>query len=321
MKHLVVNNYGSFLGLDNQRLLVKQNHNKEKPYYYPLNRLCTVSVAKKGVSVSSDLIEAFSHRGIKLFFLDFRGVAHSAILGQSQHGVVAIRMAQMNFCKGNTIPLAKQIVTAKIKNQRAVLNYMGKYHNHPCLQSASKELLLNAAKVKQAKNRDTLLGFEGTSANIYFQSLKEAGMFSTSFQKREGRGSKEVNNAMLNLGYAVLSSYILNAIVNAGLEPYLGVLHGQRPGRMALVLDIMEEYRAWVVDRAVIKLRTQSEGQTQLNAELKKQLITEIQNTCSKKYLYRKKKHKLEHIIQRQVYRLCGHFYGEQKYKPYLFKW
>ncbi len=321
MKHLVVNNYGSFLGLDNQCLLIKQNNRKEKPYYYPLNRLSTVSVAKRGVSVSSDLIEAFSNRGIKLFFLDFRGVAHSALLGESQHGVVSVRMAQMNFCKGNTLPLAKKIVTAKIKNQRAVLNYMDKYHQHTALQTAAKNLLLNMEKAQKVKNRDALLGFEGSSANAYFQSLREAGMFSSSFQKREGRGSKEINNAMLNLGYAVLSSYILNAIINAGLEPYLGVMHGQRPGRMALVLDIMEEYRAWVVDRAVIKLRSQSEGQNSLSAELKKQLIKEIQSTCSKKYLYRKKKHKLEHIIQRQVYRLCGHFYGEQTYKPYLFKW
>ena len=81
-----------------------------------------------------------------------------------------------------------------------------------------------------------------------------------SLSPNEGRGSQEINNAMLNLGYAVLSSYILNAIINAGLEPYLGIMHGQRPGKMALVLDMMEEYRAWVVDRAVIKLRAQSEG-------------------------------------------------------------
>ena len=131
----------------------------------------------------------------------------------------------------------------------------------------------------------------------------------------------EVNNSMLNLGYAVLSAYVLSAVVNAGLEPYLGFIHSRRPGRMALVLDIMEEYRAWVVDRAVLKLRSQSEGKIVLSAGLKQALIKETQKTCSKKYKYRKKKLKLEHIIQRQVYRLCGQFYGEQKYRPYLFQW
>jgi len=227
----------------------------------------------------------------------------------------------MAFCQNNTLPLARKIVAAKIKNQRAVLNHLGKYHRHPSLQSAADELLQNAAKSQQANNIDVLLGFEGASANAYFQSLREARLFSSSFRKREGRGSREINNAMLNLGYAVLGSYILNAVINAGLEPYLGIMHTTRPGRMALVLDIMEEYRAWVVGRAVIKLRAQSEGKEGLEVNLKKSLIREIQKTCAKKYHYRRKKHKLEHIIQRQVYRLCGHFYGEKAYKPYLFRW
>ena len=318
MKHLIVSDYGSFLGLNNHRLVVKQ---AEKNQYYPLNRLCTVSIAKKGVSVSSDLVHAFSNRGIKLFFLDFRGVAHSALLGESQHGVVAVRIAQMNFCKGDTLPLAKQIIIAKLKNQRAVLNYLDKYHHQDVLHSASNELLVNIHKAHYAKTFDTLLGFEGAGANTYFQSLRKAQMFSSTFKKREGRGSQEINNSMLNLGYAVLSGYILSSIVNAGLEPYLGFMHTSRPGRISLALDIMEEYRAWVVDRAVIKLRSHSEGQQEMKADLKKSLIKEIQNTCSKKYQYRNKKYKLEHIIQKQIYRLCGHFYGEQKYKPYLFKW
>ena len=319
MKHLTICTYGSFLGVEAGRLLVREGDQKR---HFPLNRLSTINVAKQGVSLSSDLIEALSLRGIKLFFLDFRGVAHSAIIGQSQHGVVAVRQAQQEFCQSDQkLNLAISIVIGKIKNQRAVLNYFGKYHTHQALDIASQEMLQNIDKAKQAQNMDVLLGFEGASASAYFKTLREANLFSSTFKKREGRGSQEINNSMLNLGYAVLSSYILNAIINAGLEPYLGVLHSKRPGRMALVLDLMEEYRAWVVDRVVIKLRQQSEGKLHLDTKLKKACIKEIQSTCSKKYLYRKKKIKLEHIIQRQVYRLCGHFYGEKCYRPYLFKW
>ena len=318
MKRLVVSDYGSFLGLDNHLLSVRQ---KREVRRYPLNRLSSVSIAKKGVSVSSDLIEAFSVRGIKLFFLDFRGVAHSALLSSSRHGTAAARIAQMDFCRKSGFPLAKQIVTAKIKNQRAVLSHLGKYHRHLALRSAAADLLAHAGKAGRSRDIETLLGFEGAAAAAYFQALREARLFSSSFVKREGRGSREINNAMLNLGYSVLSSYVLSAVVNAGLEPYLGVLHALRPGRASLALDIMEEYRAWVVDRAVIKLRSRSEGLGELSKDLKKSLIGEVQKTCSKKYLYRKKKHKLEHIIQRQVYRLCGCFCGEKKYKPYLFKW
>ncbi len=318
MKHLIISEYGTFLGVQNQRLAVRQNDNTQ---CYPLNRLCSVSVAKRGVSISSDLIEAFSLRGIKLFFLDFRGVAHSALLGQSQHGVVAVRIAQIAFLDDDTLSLSKKLIVGKIKNQRAVLNYYNKYHQNEALQKASEELRVNIEKAKNATNLDILLGFEGTSANRYFQALRHSNLFSSTFQKREGRGSQEINNSMLNLGYAVLSSYILGAIINAGLEPYLGIMHRTRPGKMSLVLDLMEEYRAWVVDRAVIKLRNQSEGEVLLSPKLKKEFIAEVQRTCLRKYQYKGKRLKLEHIIQRQVYRLCGHFYNEKTYKPYLFKW
>ena len=318
MKHLVICHYGTYLGLNNHRLAIKEN---DEVRYYPLNRLCTVSIAKHGVSLSSDLVEAFSNRGIKLFFLDFRGVAHSAILGQSQHGVVAVRLAQMKFCENNTISLAKKIVIAKMKNQRAVLNHLGKYHKNTNLDVASRDILENINKTQKVKTMEALMGFEGLGARIYFKNLRQAKLFSSSFENREGRGSQEINNMMLNFGYAVLSGYILNSINNAGLEPYLGIMHKQRAGKMSLVLDIMEEYRAWVVDRCVIKLRFKSEGAKSLHVDLKKALIKEIQKTCARKYIYRKKRQKLEHIIQRQIYRLCGHFYGKQTYRPYLFKW
>ena len=318
MKHLVIAEYGSFLGLDSNRLVVKSGDDAK---HYPLNRLCTVSVAKRGVSISSDIIEAFSTRGIKLIFLDFRGVAHSALLGEAQHGVVAVRMAQMSYVKNDALELSKLIVTGKIKNQRAVLNYFNKYHDHQSLSSATTVLKTYYDVAKSSNDISNLLGYEGSSASTYFRALREAGLFSSSFKKREGRGSREINNSLLNYGYAILSSYILSAVINAGLEPYLGVLHGTRPGKMALVLDIMEEYRAWVVDRAVIKLRSQSEGEKALAVKLRKELISDIQRVLGKKYKYNGKKVKLEHIIQRQVYRLCGHFCGEKTYRPYLFKW
>jgi len=92
VKHLVISEYGSFLGVSSYRLTVKQSNEVR---FFPLNRLSTISIAKRGVSFSSDLIEALSVRGIKLFFLDFRGVAHSALVSQSLHGVVALRQAQL----------------------------------------------------------------------------------------------------------------------------------------------------------------------------------------------------------------------------------
>ncbi len=319
MKHLVISEYGSFVGVRNGLLSVRNADRQEK--HYPLNRLSTLSIARRGISFSSDLIEVFSARGIKLFFLDFKGTSQAVLIGNNRHGVAAARLHQYRYCDGDRLPLARTIITAKIKNQRAVLNYLSKYHKNPELLNASEGLKECILKAGNCPTPEALLGLEGSSARSYFEALNKAGLFSSSFRCREGRGSQEINNSMLNLGYAVLSSTILGAVENAGLEPYLGILHAVRPGKMSLVLDIMEEYRAWVVDRAVIKLRSQSEGAGSLTPRLKQTLIQEIQRTCSKKYPYRKKQVKLEHIIQRQVYRLSGHFCGDKKYRPYLFKW
>ena len=318
MRHLVLCDYGTFVGISGALLRIKQG---DETKHYPLNRLSTISIAKRGISFSSDLIEALSARNIKLFFLDFRGVAHSALVGESQHGVVAIRLTQQKFFQSGNLQLPISIISGKIKNQRSVLNYLNKYHSHQSLQTASQRLASNLKNVKKVRDIETLLGIEGSCASEYFQALRESKLLSPTFTKREGRGSQEINNSMLNLGYAVLSSYVLSAVINAGLEPYLGVLHSKRPGKMALVLDLMEEYRSWVVDRAVIKFRQQINIKKNLDSHLKKLLILEIQKTLSKRYLYRKKRVKLEHIIQRQIYRLCGYLYGDRQYKPYLFKW
>ncbi len=319
MKHLVISDYGTFLGVKSGMLLVRGKDKSQREY--PLNRLTSLSIAKRGVSISSDLVEILSERGIKLFFLGFKGTAHATLIGNVRHGVVSSRLNQFRFCEGETLPLSRKIISAKIKNQRGVLAYFARYHKQLEQSDAIAALKENAKAALHAPDLNALMGHEGAAAKCYFQALKEAELFSSSFERREGRGSREIINSMLNFGYAILSSYILAAVENAGLEPYLGVIHVMRPGKPSLVLDIMEEYRAWVVDRAVIKLRSQSQSEQYMSQELKRAFIREIQKTCSKKYLYQKKKVRLEHIMQRQVYRLSSHFCGEKKYRPYLFKW
>ena len=321
MKHLVIFNYGTYVGIRSGLLVVVNKNKSPSEYIFPLNRLSTLSIAKRGVTFSSDLIESFTLRGIKLFFLDFRGVAHSGLVASHQHAVVAVRKAQIKACDERNLALSRQVVYGKIRNQRAVLNHLNKYHKHQALFDASEILKEQANTASRSEDITRLLGIEGFASKSYFQALVQSQLLPSSFKTREGRGSQEIANAMLNFGYAILSSYIFNAIVNAGLEPYLGFYHVQRPGKPSLVLDLMEEYRAQVVDRAVIKLRQNASDKKFLEPSLKKELINEVQKVLAKRHLYRKKKVRLENIIQRQVYRLSGHFQERQKYKPYLFKW
>ena len=321
MKHLTISDYGTFLGIESGRLVVKH---KEEQKQYPLNRLRTLSVAKRGVSISSDLIEALSYRGIKLFFLDFKGTPYAQLIPASHHSVVGVRQSQMKFCESSAcFILARHIVQGKLLNQRATLRYYGKYKAR---LEQSEKLKVAAAKIEaiseslNVKTMNELLGKEGVAAGIYFQTLSQTLLSNTEFQRREGRGSGEIINQMLNYGYGVLANQVANCIFNAGLEPYLGVLHQPRPGKPSLVLDIMEEYRSWVVDRAVLKLRAQATVPS-LTPELRKNIINQVMTNLHTKHYYRKKRLTLAYIMQRQIYRLAGHFAAQTKYKSFLFKW
>ena len=163
MKHLVICEYGTFLGVRHNLLSISSKEKKAPKRHFPLNRLSTLSIAKKGVSFSSDLIEAFSLRGIKLFFLDFRGVAHSALVASHQHGVVAVRKAQIKSCDGGNLILARKIVYGKIRNQRSVLGHLNKYHKDANLFHAFDNLKSQAELAKKSTGINHLLGIEGFS--------------------------------------------------------------------------------------------------------------------------------------------------------------
>ena len=321
MRHIIVSDFGSFIGLSRGLLYIRSKEGKEKRL--PLNRVNSVSIAKKGISISSDLIQELSSRGIKLFFLNFKGTAHCSLIGDLRHGVVISKLNQFRYLDSleNRIELSEVFIKSKISNQNSVLKYLNKYHKDENLTLAIQSIDAIKNRLKDSRSIETILGIEGSAAGLYFRSLKKAGLFPPSFSKREKRGATEITNISLNFGYAILSSKILGSIENAGLEPHFGFMHEIRPGKMALVLDLMEEYRAWIVDRAVVKLRSQYINKTELDSNLKRAVIEEINRTLEKKYVYRGKKVMLEHIIQRQVYRFSGHLSGQKKYKPYSFKW
>lgn len=333
MKHLSIVEHGQFLGLASERLAIWRE--KELIGEYPLNRLKTISIARKGVSLSSDLVLACAARGIKLFFLDFRGQAVAGLTGMHQHAVAEVRRAQFAFVNSvGAIDLCRRLIAGKIRNQRAVLLYFAKYKGR---QASEGDNLLNETAALLARlarqTQDTrlpaaedawramLLGFEGHAAAAYWRALREAGLLPGSFEARIGRGAGDIVNQSLNYGYAILASMVWHCLVNAGLEIYAGVLHTGRPGKPSLVLDIMEELRPWMVDRVVIKLRPHLEQNVKLDASLKRRIVDEVHGTFVRRYHYHGRQHTLESILQRQAYRLAGQFMGATKYRPYRFRW
>ena len=325
--HLTITEYGQFIGIHNACLTVKtQGEIKE----YPLNRLKSIQILKRGISFSSDVIIECTNRGIKFFLCDFKNEIVACLSGVRQHAVVSVRQKQFSYIDSKQARnLAATLIYGKIRNQRATLLYFRKYHQQQAqhIDPITEQLkqLAQALKTKPWTRleswREILLGMEGQAANQYWQCLMRSKLMPDHFKARIGRQAQDSGNKALNYGYAVLSSYVWNALLNAGLEPYAGFLHTQRPGKPSLVLDIMEEYRAWVVDRNIIKHRASLQNQTGLTTPIKKQIIADIHKTFATSYHYRKRKMRLESILQRQVYQLAGTFAGNKNYRSYRFRW
>ena len=129
-----------------------------------------------------------------------------------------------------------------------------------------------------------------------------------------------MTNISLNYGYAVLANFIYKSIINAGLDPYFGVLHSVRSGKPSLVLDIMEEYRSFIVDRNIIKMKGKLETVKKFET-IKKEVAGEVIKSINKSVIYNGRSLSVESVIQRQIYKISAYLCGEKKYKSYIFRW
>ncbi|MBZ7984660.1 CRISPR-associated endonuclease Cas1 [Campylobacter sp. RM12647] len=317
LKHLVVNSYGVYLGLKSARLVVKKDGELIKEY--PLKNLKTISIKSRGVGLSSDLAYACGVRGVKIFFNDFK--SHLALHTLHEHkSVNVIKHQILSEQNGKDLALAKELIIGKIKNQRSTILYFSRYLQDDLLKQKTTEQLktfINELKTYKM-TKDSIFGIEGSAAKVYFDYLRQTRLLGDEFVNRMGRYADDNVNKALNYGYAILLNIIYKSVINAGLNPYFGVLHSLRSAKPSLVLDIMEEYRSFLVDRNIIKLRHQLKGDFN---ECKKLISNEIFNSLAKKLPHNHSKLSLESIIQRQVYKLSGFLCGANNYHSYVFRW
>lgn len=191
--------------------------------------------------------------------------------------------------------------------------------NNLLKQKTTEQLKTFINELKTYKmTKDSIFGIEGSAAKVYFDYLRQTRLLGDEFVNRTGRYADDNVNKALNYGYAILLNIIYKSVINAGLNPYFGVLHSLRSAKPSLVLDIMEEYRSFLVDRNIIKLRHQLKGDFN---ECKKLISNEIFSSLAKKLPYNHSKLSLESIIQRQVYKLSGFLCGANNYHSYVFRW
>lgn len=333
---LILAGFGLFLSKADERLLVRKG--KDLIYEFPFYRLSEVTIASKGVTLSSDLIMELCERGVQINFLSGTGKPYAKITAPALSATVQVRREQLKALDDERgISFARAVVAGKLANQRKLLLYFGKYmkeaapERFQALAQAATSLkeLEQQVKDQTADNlqnfRNTLMGIEGSSSRIYWEGIQLIIEEHATFFGRVHRGATDSVNAMLNYGYGILYSQVWGAVMLAGLEPFAGFLHVDRPGKPSLVLDLVEEFRQPVVDRTVIAHINRGEPIKMegglLDSETRKLLSQKILERLETKEPYQGKKYQIRSIIQIQARNLAAFLRGEREYRPFSFKW
>ena len=334
--NLVVNNYGSFIGKTSERLVVKESGKvvQEVPFF----DLSQVTITTSGATLSSDAIRMCVEHGVQINFLSSTGQPYAKISSPQLTATVQTRREQlMAYLDQRGLILAKAFITGKIKNQANTLKYFAK-HRKEAQQETYVRVMAAVKKMAEILQeidayqggqiddvRGQYLSVEGRASAVYWQQVAAILEGKVDFPGREHRGAADPFNAMLNYGYGILYSQVWSALLLAGLEPFAGFMHVDRPGKPSLVLDLIEEFRQPVVDRVVIAMFSKGvkvqldEGK--LSAQTRKDLADKILSRLEATETYAGKKYKLSTVIQRQARSIASFVRNEGKYRPFVGGW
>ena len=249
----------SYLRLDNDTLRVQVDD--ETKLRVPLHHLQAV-VCFGHVNLSAPLMHRLADAAIALVLLDVNGRFKARLEG-AVSGNVLLRQAQHRAVDNAafTLELARALVAGKLKNQRQVLLRGAREAKLPDeearLTRAAQDLAASLRALPQATTLDVLRGVEGEAARTYFGAINlvvRADMRADfSVDGRSRRPPRDRMNALLSFLYAMWMNDCRSACEAAGLDPQLGFLHAVRPGRAALALDLVEEFRP-LADRLALTL-------------------------------------------------------------------
>ena len=217
-----------------------------------------IRLCGSGVHISTPLLHACLDAAIPISFLSSRGHYRGQLVAGGGNGA-ALRQAQYaaTLDVARCLPIARAVVAGKIRNQRFFLRRHGLDHKE-ALRPLLTSLAQASDRALDAPSLDALLGVEGAAARSYFSGLGLLLPAHATFRERSRRPPRDLGNALLSYGYAVLLAECVLAVRSCGMDPALGVLHRAHHDQPALALDLMEEFRPLVVDAAVHDLTTRN---------------------------------------------------------------
>lgn len=259
---LVLNTYGVSLNRENDGFVITSKDGRQR---LPAEGIKSIQISR-GAQITSDAVMLAVEKEIEVFFMDRAGNPIGRIWSPRYGSISTIRKGQLNFTfTREALEWIKGVILQKMENQQALM-LLFQTEDPETQQMVTK----NIARIEDYRTKvrrlegdvvndvaPTLRGWEGQASKIYFATINQFLPEEFRFEQRSQHPAMDVANAFLNYGYGVLYGKVEGALIKAGIDPYIGVLHRDDYNRPVLVYDVIEMYRIWV-DYVVYTLLAQN---------------------------------------------------------------
>jgi CRISPR-associated protein Cas1 len=256
---LYVTTPGSYLSKDGENIVIKvENHER---FRIPVHNIEGI-ICFGFLGASPSLMAMCAERNIALSFLTENGYFLGRVSGPVS-GNVLLRRKQYRLADDPVFSseISRLFVAGKILNCRTVLQRTLRDHakeeSSTAIDAAINTLGVKQKQALKCQDNNVLRGIEGEAAYTYFgvfDHLIIAQKEDFYFKGRNRRPPMDNVNALLSFVYTLLAHEVRSALESVGIDPCVGFLHTDRPGRQSLALDMMEEFRPYLADRLVLTL-------------------------------------------------------------------
>jgi len=319
LRTLYLLKHGQVLGKESKRLVIRQNGVIQTEI--PTIKVDQILVFGNA-QITTQAMQLCLRERIPIYLLSAAGQYYGVIDSFDTEPVLLHKTqfstaADPDFC----LRVARGFIRGKIKNTRTLLNRLARNRRTPQLKQAALSLKRIHKQLDGAVDLDQLRGFEGNAARVYFQAMQATVHPDWQFTGRNRQPPGDPINALLSYGYTLLYYNVYSLIRARGLNPHVGYLHPMRAGHPALASDMVEEFRALVVDAIVWNLvlnnrispddfqwPTRPTEGCRMNSHVRTRLIRELEKKLNTPIIYPANGQRLDYrrCIEHQVNHLVA---------------